>query len=311
MHLIESLVCFVNLSDKIYINKSKSKYHKIKFIGKFSKKITKKNTVTKLLSLLDKDNVLKNKYKILVKKEIPLQSGMGGGSMNAANLLNYFYKKKIINLKKLKKYSLKIGSDVILGLNSKPKILYRDGSIKEVTDIKKYHVLIVKPAFGCSTKKIYSSNKTFSKSEFNISKEKIVKNVILNGKNDLEKSVCWCANQGIKELELFGFSYGRDDHHLANLFIMKNFSDRIKMKMYTDKSLIFCINKHSTFLSEANQTVSIFTFNKKTTITTTGLKYPLKNAPLSSPSQGISNLSTGSGFSVDPSDWTFIIINYM
>ena len=188
LHLIESLVCFVNLSDKIYINKSKSKYHKVKFIGKFSKKITKKNTITKLLSLLDKDNVLKNKYKILVKKEIPLQSGMGGGSMNAANILNYFYKKKLINLKKLKKYSLKIGSDVILGLNNKPKILYRDGSIKEVTDIKKYHILIVKPAFGCSTKKIYSLNKTFSKSEFNISKEKIVKNVILNGKNDLEKS---------------------------------------------------------------------------------------------------------------------------
>ena len=188
LHLIESLVCFVNLSDKIYINKSKSKYHKVKFIGKFSKKITKKNTITKLLSLLDKDNVLKNKYKILVKKEIPLQSGMGGGSMNAANILNYFYKKKLINLKKLKKYSLKIGSDVILGLNSKPKILYKDGSIKEVTDIKKYHILIVKPAFGCSTKKIYSLNKTFSKSEFNISKEKIVKNVILNGKNDLEKS---------------------------------------------------------------------------------------------------------------------------
>ena len=188
LHLIESLVCFVNLSDKIYINKSKSKYHKVKFIGKFSKKITKKNTITKLLSLLDKDNVLKNKYKILVKKEIPLQSGMGGGSMNAANILNYFYKKKLINLKKVKKYSLKIGSDVILGLNSKPKILYRDGSIKEVTDIKKYHILIVKPAFGCSTKKIYSSNKIFSKSEFNISKEKIVKNVILNGKNDLEKS---------------------------------------------------------------------------------------------------------------------------
>ncbi len=188
LHLIESLVCFVKLSDKIYINKSDSQYHKVRFIGKFSKKITKKNTVTKLLSLLDKDNVLKNKYKILVKKEIPLQSGMGGGSMNAANILNYFFKKKLINLKKLKKYSLKIGSDVILGLNSKPKILYRDGSIKEVTDIKKYHILIVKPAFGCSTKKIYSSNKTFSKSEFNISKEKIVKNVILKGKNDLEKS---------------------------------------------------------------------------------------------------------------------------
>ena len=55
--------------------------------------------------MLDKDNVLKNKYKILIKKEIPLESGMGGGSMNAANLLNYFYKKKFINLNELKKYS--------------------------------------------------------------------------------------------------------------------------------------------------------------------------------------------------------------
>ena len=130
-------------------------------------------------------------------------------------------------------------------------------------------------------------------------------------KNDLEKSISWCINQGIKELELFGFSYGRDDHHLANLFIMKDFSDKVRMKMYTDKSLIFCINEHSTFLSKANQTVSIFTFNEKTLITTTGLKYPLKNSPLTSPSQGISNLTSGSGFSVDPSDWTFIIINYM
>ena len=60
-HLIESLVCFINLSDKIYISKLNSKYHKIKFTGKFSKNISKKNTITKLLSLLDKDNALKKK----------------------------------------------------------------------------------------------------------------------------------------------------------------------------------------------------------------------------------------------------------
>ena len=188
LHSIESLVCFINLSDKIYITKLKSNSHKIAFTGKFSKNIKKKNTITKLLSLLEKDNVLKNKYKILIKKEIPLQSGMGGGSMNAANLLNYFYKKKVINFDELKKYASKIGSDVILGLNIKPKILYRDGSDKEVANIKKYHILIVKPAFGCSTKKIYSTNRYFSKPEFNKTKKIIVKNVILNGKNDLEKS---------------------------------------------------------------------------------------------------------------------------
>ncbi len=130
-------------------------------------------------------------------------------------------------------------------------------------------------------------------------------------KNDLEKSMSWCVNQGIERLELFGFSNGRDDHHLASLFIMKDFSNKVKMKMYTDNSIIFCINEHSTFSSKANQIVSIFTFNKKTIITTTGLKYKLKNSPLTSPSQGISNLATGSSFSVSPSDWTFIIVNYM
>ena len=108
--------------------------------------------------------------------------------MNAANLLRYFYKKKFINLNGLKRYSQKIGSDVILGLNNRPKILYRDGSIKEVAGIKKYHILIVKPAFGCSTKRIYSSNKTFSKPEFDKTKKNNVSNVILYGKNDLEKS---------------------------------------------------------------------------------------------------------------------------
>ena len=149
-----------------------------------------------------------------------------------------------------------------------------------------------------------------------IAKKKILYNGTMvyledQSKNDLEKSISWCVKQGIEELELFGFSYGRDDHHLANLLVMKDFSNKLKMKMYTDKSLIFCINKHSTFSSKANQTVSIFTFNKKTTITTTGLKYTLNNSPLTFSSQGISNLATGSSFSVTPSDWTFIIINYM
>ena len=149
-----------------------------------------------------------------------------------------------------------------------------------------------------------------------IDKEKKIYNSTIvylkdQSKNDLEKSISWCVNQGIDELELFGFSYGRDDHHLANLFIMKDFSDKVRMKMYTDKSLIFCINEHSTFLSKANQTVSIFTFTKKTTITTSGLKYALKNSSLAYPSQGISNLAIGSSFSITPSDWTFIIINYI
>ena len=93
---------------------------------------------------------------------------------------------------------------------------------------------------------------------------------------------------GIKELELFGFSYGRDDHHLANILIMKDFSSKIKIKMYTDNSLLLFVNTYSTFSSNPNQKVSIFSFNQETKITTTGLKYALQNSSLTSPSHGIS-----------------------
>ena len=129
-------------------------------------------------------------------------------------------------------------------------------------------------------------------------------------KNDLEKSISWCIDEGIKELELFGFSNGRDDHHLANILIMKDFSSRIKIKMYTNNSLLLFINKHSTFSSKPNQKISIFSFNQETRITTTGLKYSLQNASLASASHGISNLATGTSFSVKTSDWILVLIHY-
>ena len=193
------------LSDKIFINKINSNSHKILFTGKYSQGISKKNTIKKLLNLLDKEKKLKNnKYRIVIKKEIPQQSGMGGGSMNAASLLSFFYKKNLLKLGDIKKYAIKTGSDVILGLNNIPKIQYTNGFIRELDGVKKYIVLIVKPSFGCSTKKIYLNNETFSRGEFKNTKGNILKNVILHGKNDLEKSAfkLYPALKKIKELLL-------------------------------------------------------------------------------------------------------------
>ena len=129
-------------------------------------------------------------------------------------------------------------------------------------------------------------------------------------KNDLEKSISWCIDQGIKELELFGFSHGRDDHHLANILIMKDFSSKVKIKMYTNNSLLLFVNKYFTFSSNPNQKISIISFNQETKITTTGLKYSLQNSSLISPSHGISNIATGTNFTVKPTDWILVIIHY-
>ena len=54
LHKIETIVAFIELHDKIMIKDIKSNKHKILFTGKFSKKIGKKNTISKLLKILDK-----------------------------------------------------------------------------------------------------------------------------------------------------------------------------------------------------------------------------------------------------------------
>ena len=170
LHKVESIVGFVSLYDVILIKKIQSKKHIISFEGKYSKNIYKKNTISKLFKVLEKEKLLKgHKFEIKVNKYIPSRSGLGGGSMNAANILKYLIKKNFINPSKrqLTLICKLIGSDVALGLNSTFTILKSNKKTQEFKNCKKLYVLIVKPGFGCSTKKIYSGVKKFSKPRFN------------------------------------------------------------------------------------------------------------------------------------------------
>tara|TARA_B100001057_G_scaffold280276_1_gene280717 strand:- start:3122 stop:3964 length:843 start_codon:yes stop_codon:yes gene_type:complete len=188
-HNIESIVSFLDLHDEIKIKKIKSKNHKIKFTGKFSNGIQPKNTISELLKDIDKKKLLKNKYQIIIKKNIPSMAGLGGGSMNAASILNFFIKKKIVKLKKkdVIEISNSIGSDVKLGLYSKNLILKPNNSIKTLPFKMKFYTLITKPNFGCSTKKIYSKLKKYNKFKFNsISENTLNFKSFKNMKNDLE-----------------------------------------------------------------------------------------------------------------------------
>jgi len=191
LHKIESIVSFISLHDLIFIKNIKDKNHKIYFYGKFSKNISKNNTVKKLFQILDDNELLKNKkFKVKIKKNIPQKAGLGGGSMNAANILNFLIKKKFIkiNKKKLQKFSSLIGSDVILGINSQCTILKSNNDVKKFYDCCKFYTLLVQPDFGCSTKKIYSRVKKFTKSKFNNPKKIMFSfKFLLNQENALEK----------------------------------------------------------------------------------------------------------------------------
>ena len=188
LHKIESLITFIELHDEISIKKTNRKFHTIKFYGKFSKGIPKNNTISNLLKFLDSKKLLKEKkYSLFIKKNIPQKSGMGGGSMNAASILKYFLKKKIIKLKKneIEKVTDFIGSDVRLGLENRSLILNADRKVQRTKQYKKLHILIAKPNFGCSTKVIYSSLKNYSNLSFREKNNFRIKNLKIL-KNDLE-----------------------------------------------------------------------------------------------------------------------------
>ena len=190
LHDLETLVAFVDLHDQIFIKRINNKNHVVRFSGQFSNKVPKVNTVSNLLNILEKKKKLKNhKYSILIKKNIPQKAGLGGGSMNAASLINYFEKKNKINLTLKERYNLcsKIGSDVILGIDQKNLIIsYKKKTTKIKKNLKMF-VLMVKPNFGCSTKVIFNRVRHYSKPQLSKIKSKNIDfNLMSKLKNDLE-----------------------------------------------------------------------------------------------------------------------------
>ena len=204
-HSIESLITFVQIFDEIKIKTLNKKEHKISFSGKFSKGIGKRNTVYKLLKLLEKKKIINKKFEINIKKNIPQKSGMGGGSMNAASILSYFMKKRILNIsnKKAKDLAYKVGSDVVLGLEKKNSILFKNKKIGRLNKKMDFHVLIVMANEGCSTKYIFSKVKKYSKPlYFNINKRFFETNYLIQSNNDLE-NVVFKKYSKIKNLKYF------------------------------------------------------------------------------------------------------------
>jgi len=206
LHKIESIIKFIQLHDLITIKIAKGGNHKISFNGHFSKNIKKDNTVDNLFKILDDKNLLNNKkFQIKVKKNIPQEAGLGGGSMNAATILNFLIEKKFIriNQKKILQITNLIGSDVILGINPTSTILSSNGAVKRFLKTSSFYTLLVRPNFGCSTKKIYSGVKKFSKPVLNNPNKNMLNlRLLLKYENALEK-IAFSKYQKLEKLKLF------------------------------------------------------------------------------------------------------------
>ncbi len=179
LHEIQSLYCLINLFDIIKISKIKGIKDKIKITGPFAKFVNKKdNSINNLLNELRKLKLISNFYSIKVIKKIPVYSGLGGGTSNAACILKFLLKGRVKN-KLLNKLEKIIGSDLRLFFQKQGFL----NDLKTVIKIKKKQKLyftLIQPKIRCSTRKIYSKVKKFSK------KERLNKIKINSKKNFLE-----------------------------------------------------------------------------------------------------------------------------
>ncbi len=170
LHLIESDVCFLELSDKIFFEFSQND----NFLqNKSNKSLLIDDKYNLILDALNEFRYLTGwdkKFQIYLDKNIPIGAGLGGGSADAAatlillrKLFNEESKKEKISISNLYKIANKLGSDVPACLESKSlKISGYGNKIKRNKLSNNYYYLLVNPNIQLSTKQVFSYFSYFS-----------------------------------------------------------------------------------------------------------------------------------------------------
>lgn len=192
LHNLESLMSFCDFGDLIYVSKSKDL--SLEISGPFSRSLIRKdNIILRTIYMLEKYLNTKIKVNIRLNKNLPIASGMGGGSSNAATIIHCIKQLFKINFdKNFNDFLFNLGADV-------PFCFYRrvamvEGKGEKITfyprKIPEYFVLLVNPNIQISTKRI------FQKLKINFRKKKKPENrfvleedflgYLLKKNNDLE-----------------------------------------------------------------------------------------------------------------------------
>ncbi len=181
LHNIFSLIRRISIFDKVTfeINEDKNKLKNIpgeviasqltkKKLQEYTDNLEKelsndKNLIIKASNLFFDNINLKNKYiNAIIEKNIPVQAGLGGGSSDAAGMLNILNKiyNNPLNYDELNNIAIKLGSDVSFFLKENDSFVIGNGEIiKSVSrkSLKKYYIAVIVPKFGIPTKDAYDA----------------------------------------------------------------------------------------------------------------------------------------------------------
>lgn len=126
------------------------------------------NLAFKALKAMEDNFSFSKGYRIQIYKRIPVNAGLGGGSADAAGIIRAIC--KLYNMDahdpKIIKVARSIGSDVPFCLLNKPaRVLGTGENIIPLDSKLDYHVIIVKPHKGLSTKDVYEKYDTIPEEE--------------------------------------------------------------------------------------------------------------------------------------------------
>lgn len=237
-HDLEMINISVDLSDSLSIKKNKSGDIIIRCNNPLLP-TDDNNIVHKVVKYIKETYQISDGFEIMIDKKIPIGAGLGGGSSDAAAMINWFNNEYRLNLSEdaLIGLALKFGADVPYCLYGQPAIVTGIG--KEINFIKlnlpKY-LLLITPPINVSTKEIFNDYDRL------ISKE----NSDLNYRTNIYKKQ---KNNELMENDLMEVTFNK--HPILEK--MKRFLESLskrKVMMSGSGPSLFCLFDS---LNEANQ----------------------------------------------------------
>lgn len=114
--------------------------------------------------------------------------------------------------------------------------------------------------------------------------------------NDLTKAFRWCCERGFRKIAITGATGKREDHTIGNISLLAEYVKEAYVIMVTDTGIFTPFSGSCRIDSFKGQQVSVFSVNPETKITSSGLKYKLKDLKLRNWWMGTLNESDGDFF---------------
>lgn len=232
-HSIKSLVLKIPIYDEIYFEFEEDK---VLYENTFINNDIVEKTKKKFFEITN----IKEKIKIRIKKNIPIGSGLGGGSSNAARVL--------LSLNQIFNYPLQeealfeigkdLGSDVNLFLREE-KLLIIENKGEKVFPIyakdKEFFFSVIYPNIKISTKEVYGAIDKIEKKE--IFTDKVLDKILFG-----DDFIQYLKN----DLEEFAFKIKPELKDIKN-FLLKQFANNVIMSGSGSSFICFFNSPHHLF----------------------------------------------------------------